>query len=94
VAKANFYPSLTISAARGIAETNLTDLFNAPAIVWNIFGGIAQPIFSNGLNRQRLIAARADQAEALASFQKTLLLAGGEVVNGGESFNSTAQQRQ
>jgi NodT family efflux transporter outer membrane factor (OMF) lipoprotein len=92
VARANFYPSLRITASRGLASTNLADLFSAPRIVWNIVGGIAQPVFSNGLNRQRLIFARADQQEALAQFEKTMLTAGGEVVNALHAYQTATDK--
>jgi outer membrane protein TolC len=92
VARSYFYPSLRITASRGIAQTNLADLFNAPLMVWNILGGITQPVFSNGLNRQRLIFARADQQEAYASFEKTLLTAGGEVVNALNAYQAATDK--
>lgn len=92
VARSYFYPSLRITASRGIAQTNLADLFNAPLMVWNILGGITQPVFSNGLNRQRLLFARADQQEAYASFEKTLLIAGGEVVNALHAYKAATDK--
>jgi NodT family efflux transporter outer membrane factor (OMF) lipoprotein len=92
VARAGFYPSLRITASRGFAATNIADLFNAPVIVWNILGGITQPVFTAGLNRQRLIFARADQQEAFASFEKTLLSAGSEVVNALSAYKTATDK--
>ena len=40
-----------------------------------------QPIFNHGLNKQRLVVAKAKEEEALTSFKKTLLNAGQEVSN-------------
>ena len=81
VARRYFYPSLTISARGGITETSLQQLFNTPFVFWNVTGGLIQPIFNYGLNRQRLKVAQADFEEYQAVFKKTLLTAGEEVVN-------------
>jgi outer membrane protein, multidrug efflux system len=80
-ARANFYPSLTINARGGVTEASLNTLFNQPVFFWNIIGGLVQPIFNNGLNKQRFLSATADFEESQASFRKTLLNAGSEVVN-------------
>ena len=80
-ARANFYPALTINARGGLTQINLNDLFNQPVFFWNIFGGLVQPIFNYGLNRQRYLSATADFEESQATFRKILLNAGSEVVN-------------
>ncbi|HEY9196589.1 MAG TPA: TolC family protein, partial [Mucilaginibacter sp.] len=51
------------------------------SIFYNIAAGLTQPIFNQGQNKARLQTARAQQQEALNSFQKTLLVAGQEVSN-------------
>ena len=81
VAKTYFYPSLTITAQGGWSNGGVAQLFNATSVFGNIFGGLVQPIFNQGLNRQRLAVARAQQEEFIATFKKTLLTAGQEVSN-------------
>ena len=80
-ARANFYPALTINARGGLTEASLNALFNQPLFFWNILGGLVQPIFNYGLNKQRFLSATADFEESQASFRKILLNAGSEVVN-------------
>ena len=80
-ARANFYPALTINARGGLTEASLNALFNQPLFFWSIFGGLVQPIFNYGLNKQRYLSATADFEESQASFRKILLNAGSEVVN-------------
>lgn len=92
VAKSYFYPSLRISASQGIAGTSVSALLNSPLAVWNIIGGLTQPIFNNGLNRQRLVAARADQEEALATFDRTLLNAGSEVAGAMHAYQTATEK--
>lgn len=92
VARANFYPSLTLSGRGGITETSLNSLFNAPVIFWNITGSLFQPIFNYGLNRQRFISAQADLDESEATFRKTLLNAGAEVVNAMHGYQAATDK--
>jgi NodT family efflux transporter outer membrane factor (OMF) lipoprotein len=81
VARTYFYPSLTITAAGGWSSTNISQFFNASTLFGNIAGGLMQPVLNNGLNKQRLRVAQAQQEEYLAAFEQTLLNAGLEVSN-------------
>ncbi len=91
-ARANFYPSLTINARGGLTETSLNALFNQPVFFWSIVGGLVQPVFNYGLNRQRFLSATADFEESQASFRKTLLNAGSEVVNAMHSYETATDK--
>ncbi len=81
VARAYFYPTLSITAQGGLSTSNVSQLFNASALFGNIVGGLAQPILNQGLNRQRLEVALAQRQEYLLTFQQSLLTAGQEVSN-------------
>jgi NodT family efflux transporter outer membrane factor (OMF) lipoprotein len=81
VARTNFYPALTITGEGGLTSNKLAHFFDASAFFGNIIAGLTQPIFNNGLNRQRLEVARGQEQEFLLSFEKTLLDAGQEVSN-------------
>ena len=91
-ARANFYPSLTINARGGLTEASLNALFNQPVFFWNIAGGLVQPIFNYGLNKQRFLSATADFEESQASFKKLLLNAGSEVVNAMHSYETATNK--
>jgi NodT family efflux transporter outer membrane factor (OMF) lipoprotein len=79
VARTYFYPALTITGQGGLSSNSLSHFFDASSFFGNILGGLTQPIFNNGLNKQRLEVAKAQQEEFLQTFQKTLLTAGQEV---------------
>ncbi|HTE23824.1 TolC family protein [Flavitalea sp.] len=81
VAKTYFYPTLTITAQGGLYNNSLSQFFSASSIFGNIVGGLTQPIFNNGLNKQRLKVAQAQQEEYFITFKQTLLTAGQEVSN-------------
>ena len=81
VARTYFYPSFTISATGGISNASISQLFSVSSLFGNILGGLVQPVFNHGLNKQRLNLAQAQQEEYIATFKKTLLNAGMEVSN-------------
>lgn len=79
VAKAQFYPSLTItSASGGISALTTRDLFSN-SVFYNIVAGITQPIFNRGQIRTNYKIAKAKQEQAFNTFEKSLLTAGIEV---------------
>jgi outer membrane protein TolC len=79
IARTYFYPSLTITGSGGLSSLSLRIFFSSGSIFGSIAAGLTQPIFNGRANRTRLEAARAQQQEALLSFQNTLLTAGQEV---------------
>ena len=92
VARKYFYPSLTISATGGITSTDLSKLFNASSVFWNIVGGITQPILNQGQNKQRFRVAQANQEEYLVTFKQTLLTAGQEVANALHGYQTASEE--
>ncbi|MHC8948833.1 efflux transporter outer membrane subunit [Sphingobacterium hungaricum] len=81
VARTYFYPTLSITAQGGLSNSSLSDFFNASSVFANILAGLTQPIFNNGLNKQRLAVAQATQEESFSTFKQSLLSAGAEVSN-------------
>ncbi|MGC4057979.1 MAG: efflux transporter outer membrane subunit [Chitinophagaceae bacterium] len=79
VARAYFYPALTISGTAGFATANTLQHFFDGTFYGSIIGGLTQPIFNQGQNKARLRIARATQQEAYYNFQLSLLTAGKEV---------------
>jgi NodT family efflux transporter outer membrane factor (OMF) lipoprotein len=91
-ARAYFYPSFTITANGGLTSTTLQNLFSPSAVFASIVGGLAQPIFSQGLNRARLRRAEGLQHEYLATYQQTMFTAGQEVSNALFAYQSAVQK--
>lgn len=78
VARAAFYPSLTISASAGWTN-NVGETVNPGQILLNAIGSLVQPLFNKGQNRANLRIAKAQQEQALVAFNQSLLVAGGEL---------------
>ncbi len=73
VARALFFPTISLSGLLGGASHDLDDLFDADATVWSLAGGIFQPIFQGGRIRQNYAATQARFEQALAQYQKAAL---------------------
>ncbi len=92
VARTYFYPALTITGEGGLSSNSVSNFFNASAFFGNLVGGLTQPIFQNGLNRQRLEVAKGQEQEYLLQFEKTLLTAGQEVSNALFSYQAATDK--
>lgn len=78
VARAAFYPQLNISASLG--WTNLVgEVVNPGQILLSAIGSLVQPLFNKGQNRANLRIAKAQQEQALVTFNQALLVAGTEL---------------
>ena len=79
IARAEMFPSISLTGFYGVASSQLSNLFSTPAIAWQLAAGVTQPIFAGGR-----LQARTDQAEAreralVAQYQKTIQTAFSEV---------------
>lgn len=79
VARSAFYPNVTLSASGGYGTLIGSAIFEPAVWFANLAGQLVMPLFSRGQNMANLKAAKAQQKQALNSFQYTLLSAGAEV---------------
>ena len=80
-ARSALYPSLTLSGTFGWTNSLGSMVSNPGKMIFSAAASLVQPIFNAGANRARVKIAKAQQEEALLSFQQTLLNAGAEVNN-------------
>jgi len=81
VAKAAYFPSISLTGALGSASTQLSNLFSGPAGVWSYGANLLAPIFTAGAIAGQVQAAEAQQQEALFSYQKAIQSAFSDVDN-------------
>jgi multidrug efflux system outer membrane protein len=79
VARAALFPRIALTGYLGSDSATLGDLFSAPARIWSLAFGLAQPIFQAGRLRAEVEASNARERQALAQYQKTVQSAFGEV---------------
>ena len=81
-AQASFYPSITLSTGSMVGfgtQNTLANFFKPENLFANIIGGVAQPIFAKKQLVGQLKIRKAQEEEALLSFEKTVLNASKEV---------------
>lgn len=80
-AQASFYPSITLSTGSmaGYTASTLSNFFKPENIFANIIGGLTQPLFARKQLIGNLKIAKAQQQEALLTFEQTVLNASKEV---------------
>ena len=72
VAKADYFPHISLTAEGGYQSSALTSLFAAPAGLWSVGGSAVQPIFEGGRIRNRVRFAEAQTEEAKLFYQRTV----------------------
>jgi outer membrane protein, multidrug efflux system len=79
VAKAAYFPQITLTAVGGYQSPALTNLFTGPAGLWNFGGQLVQPIFTGGRLRSNVRLTEAQQQEAVLVYQQSIQQAFREV---------------
>jgi outer membrane protein, multidrug efflux system len=79
VARAEFFPSISLTAYLGTSSASLGDLFSGPASIFQFFLGLSQPIFNAGRIEYSVKAAEARRSQALAGYKKAVSNAFGDV---------------
>jgi outer membrane protein, multidrug efflux system len=79
VAKAAFFPAISLTGAGGFASSDVDRLFNRDSRVWSIGPSLYLPIFQGGRNRANLERSRAAFDESVAVFRQRVLIAFREV---------------
>jgi multidrug efflux system outer membrane protein len=72
VAKASFFPSISLTGAGGLESNALNRFINAPSQTWFGALSVAQPVFQGGALRSGLRLSRAQYQEAVLAYQQTV----------------------
>ncbi len=72
VAKAAFFPSVSLTGVGGLESNALHNFISQPSETWSAAAGVTQPVFQGGALRSGLKLARANWQEAVASYQQTV----------------------
>ena len=72
VAKAQYFPSISLTGFFGSASTAFSDLFTGPAKTWSYAGSLAGPIFTAGKIKGSVKAAQAVQQQTLFGYEQAI----------------------
>ena len=79
VAKAAYFPSISLTGFFGYASSDLSDLFKGSSQVWQYSAPVTMPIFTAGRIAGQVKAAEAVQQQALLNYRKVIQTAFREV---------------
>jgi outer membrane protein, multidrug efflux system len=81
VAKAAYFPSISLTGTAGYESFALNNLFTHSQRMWNGAASLTQPIFAGGAIRSGMRLAEAQEREMLLTYQQTIMNAFQEVSN-------------
>lgn len=92
LARANFYPSLSISSNGGFTNLLGSMVVNPGKWFVQLAGQLTAPLFARGANIANLKATKAQQEQAMNNFETTLLSASAEVSNAMTSYSKAVEK--
>lgn len=72
VARAAYFPRISLTGALGVQSGNLDNLFSANSNIWSFAGNLAMPLFNNGLTAAQVDQAKAQEKQAVALYQEAI----------------------
>lgn len=72
IARAAFFPSITLTGSVGLASTELSELFGGNSLLWSFMPKLTVPIFQAGRLEANLASTVADRDIALAQYEKSI----------------------
>lgn len=99
VAKANFYPSLGITANAGFQAFNPKFIVNPESMIYNLAGDLVAPLINRNAIKAAYNTSKAQQVQAVYNYEKSILNAYVDVLNQlakldnfSQSYQTKAQQ--
>jgi outer membrane protein, multidrug efflux system len=89
VAKAAFFPQISLTGLFGAQSTSLTSFLQGPATIWAVGGQALQPLYAGGAIRGAYKLAWAQRTEAELSYRQTVQIAFGDVASSLVGYNQS-----
>src|SRR5260370_28521573 len=70
VARAAYFPQISLTGTAGYESPALTNLFTGPACAWNLLASFSQPIFEGGRLKSNVRLAYAQREQILLTYQQ------------------------
>ncbi len=94
VAKAQFFPNISLTSLGGSASSQLDSIFAGKNAYWYAAASLSQPIFDGGRIRNNYHLSQAAQQEMLHEYQKAVLNALRDVSNSLVAYKETREYRE
>ena len=94
IAKAAFYPSLTLGASAGLQSAAIVDLFTWPSRFWSVGPQFAATLFDAGRRRAQVQVTEATYDATVANYRQTVLTAFEQVEDSLAQLRILAQEAE
>ena len=94
VARAAYFPTLTLTGVLGLESTHIADWFTWPARYWSVGASMAETIFDAGLRKATVQQFRATYDADVAAYRQTVLTAFQQVEDDLSTLRLLSQQVQ
>jgi multidrug efflux system outer membrane protein len=94
VAKAAFFPVVTLTGSGGYLSADVSTLFNWESRTWSYGPSVSLPIFAGGRNQANYLRSKAAYQEAVANYRQQVLVAFGDVENSLSAIRHLAEQSE
>jgi NodT family efflux transporter outer membrane factor (OMF) lipoprotein len=94
VAKAAFYPNVTLNAAFGFESADPATWLTWPSRIWSVGPSVSQFIFDGGLRKATVLQYRATYDQTVANYRQTVLAAFQQVEDNLSALRILSQQIQ
>ena len=94
VAKAAYFPQISMSGLLGGQSTQLSNLFSGPRSVWSFIPQVSQPIFTAGRIKSGVKLAEAERNSTLVQYEKTIQTAFTDVSDALIAHQRTRESRE
>jgi outer membrane protein TolC len=91
-ARAQFFPTISLTGSGGYQSSALVALFNPNAAFFSLVGGLTQPIFDGGVIKGNFELTQAQQDELLQTYRKTVVSAFADVDNALVAIRQTTER--
>lgn len=71
-ARANFFPTISLTASAGVGSDSLSSLFSHGMQVWSFAPSVSLPLFTGGSNLAKLRYAEAEKKGLIATYEKSI----------------------
>jgi NodT family efflux transporter outer membrane factor (OMF) lipoprotein len=92
IARAAYYPNVTLSASGGFQSTPISSLLNWSSHVWSVGAGMGETLFDAGLRKATVQQFRAAYENTVAQYRQTVLAAFQQVEDDLASLRILARQ--
>ena len=93
VAEANLKPRFNLGGSLSLSSLSLGDLFDSASLARSLLASISAPLFDGGKLQQQVVIRDAASQQAVAGYQKSVLLALQEVANNFGNLQNLQRQQ-